>query len=151
MLHWTGSALVHVMAWPLFGAKPLPELMLAYCQLDSWEQISVKFELQFYHFHSRKCIWNSHLPLLCLQMPWYPGPRPSAGLSWKCILSFSCNKWHQSKWPIKSNKIYCGIVMPCGTRDLGHHGASMGPIWGRQDPGGPHVGPINFAIWDWFR
>ena len=24
----------------------------------------------------------------------------------------------------------------------------MGPIWGRQDPGGPHVGPINFAIWD---
>ena len=27
------------------------------------------------------------------------------------------------------------------------HGANMGPIWGRQDPGGPHVGPINFAIW----
>ena len=23
----------------------------------------------------------------------------------------------------------------------------MGPIWGRQDPGGPHVGPMNFAIW----
>ena len=28
------------------------------------------------------------------------------------------------------------------------HGASMGPAWGRQDPGGPHVGPMNFAIWD---
>ena len=27
------------------------------------------------------------------------------------------------------------------------HGANMGPIWGRQDPGGPHVGRINFAIW----
>ena len=27
------------------------------------------------------------------------------------------------------------------------HGADMGPIWGRQDPGGPHVGPMNFAIW----
>ena len=26
--------------------------------------------------------------------------------------------------------------------------ANMGPIWGRQDPGGPHVGPMNFAIWD---
>ena len=24
----------------------------------------------------------------------------------------------------------------------------MGPIWCRQDPGGPHVGPMNFAIWD---
>ena len=27
------------------------------------------------------------------------------------------------------------------------HGSSMGPIWGRQDPGGPNVGPMNFAIW----
>ena len=27
----------------------------------------------------------------------------------------------------------------------------MGPIWGRQDPGGPHVGPLNFAIWDLFQ
>ena len=27
------------------------------------------------------------------------------------------------------------------------HGDNMGPIWGRQDPGGPHVGPMNFAIW----
>ena len=23
------------------------------------------------------------------------------------------------------------------------HVANMGPIWGRQDPGGPHVGPMN--------
>ena len=27
------------------------------------------------------------------------------------------------------------------------HGANMGPIWGRQDQVGPHVGPMNFAIW----
>ena len=24
----------------------------------------------------------------------------------------------------------------------------MGPAWGWQDPGGPHVGPMNFAIWE---
>ena len=30
------------------------------------------------------------------------------------------------------------------------HGANMGPIWGRQDPGGPHVGNMNFAIWEGF-
>ena len=24
----------------------------------------------------------------------------------------------------------------------------MGPIWGRQDQGGPHVDPMNFAIWE---
>ena len=28
------------------------------------------------------------------------------------------------------------------------HGATMGPIWDRQDPDGPHVGPMNFAIWE---
>ena len=31
------------------------------------------------------------------------------------------------------------------------HGANMGPTWGRQDPGGTHVGPMNFAIWLYFR
>ena len=31
----------------LFDAKPLPEPMLAYCQLDTWERISLKFELIF--------------------------------------------------------------------------------------------------------
>ena len=25
-------------------------------------------------------------------------------------------------------------------------GANMGPIWGRQDPGGPHVGPMDLVI-----
>ena len=28
------------------------------------------------------------------------------------------------------------------------HGANMGPVPGRQDRGGPHVGPMNFANWD---
>ena len=38
----------------------------------------------------------------------------------------------------------------CNQRNHPHGkvpGANMGPIWGQQDPGGPHVGPRNFAIW----
>ena len=31
------------------------------------------------------------------------------------------------------------------------HGVNIGPIWGRQDPGGPNVGHINFAMWDVFH
>ena len=27
------------------------------------------------------------------------------------------------------------------------HGANMGPIWGQQDPDGPHVGAMSFAMW----
>ena len=30
------------------------------------------------------------------------------------------------------------------------HGANMGPIWGGQDPGGRHVGPMNLTIWELF-
>ena len=26
-------------------------------------------------------------------------------------------------------------------------GPTWGPIWGGQDPGGPHVSPMNLAIW----
>ena len=70
MHQWTGSALVQVMAWCRRGDKPLPELMVAYCELDSWEQFSVKFESEFYHFHSRNCIWNCRLPIW---RPFCPG------------------------------------------------------------------------------
>ena len=34
------------------------------------------------------------------------------------------------------------------TPDSKVHGANMGPISSRQDPDGPYVGPMNFAIWD---
>ena len=30
-------------------------------------------------------------------------------------------------------------------------GTNIGSIWGRQDPGGPHVGPLNLAILGKFR
>ena len=42
---------------------------------------------------------------------------------------------------------WCILPVP----DSKVHGANMGPIWGRQDPGGPHVGPMNFAIWDFMQ
>ena len=50
------ASMVEIMACRLFGAKPLSEPMLEYCQLDPWEQTSVKFYSNLKHFHSRKCI-----------------------------------------------------------------------------------------------
>ena len=41
---------------------------------------------------------------------------------------------------------YC-LMYISTSPDSKFHGANMGPIWGRQDPGGPHVGPMNFVIW----
>ena len=28
------------------------------------------------------------------------------------------------------------------------HGAHIGPTWGQQDPGGPHAGHVNLAVWN---
>ena len=61
MRHWTGSSLVHVMACCLFGAKPLPEPMMAYCQFDSWKQISVNFISELRHFLWQICTWECRL------------------------------------------------------------------------------------------
>ena len=44
-----------------------------------------------------------------------------------------------------------GITGPSGGRGFHRFTALiarfMGPIWGRQDPGGAHVGPMNLANW----
>ena len=47
-------------------------------------------------------------------------------------------RWH---WSMKC------FHMDDNIPDSKVHGANMGSIWGRQDPGGPHVGPMSFAIW----
>ena len=50
-------------------------------------------------------------------------------------------------WPqLEYNKN--SIKLTAFTPDSKVHGANMGPIWGPQDPVGPHVGAMDFAIWD---
>ena len=39
-----------------------------------------------------------------------------------------------------------GFVPSGNNPDSKVHEANMGPFWGRQDPGGPHSGPMNFAM-----
>ena len=38
--------------------------------------------------------------------------------------------------------------MVTGIPDSKVDGANMGSTWGRQNPGGPHVGHVDLAIWD---
>ena len=54
MHRWTGSALAQIMACLLYGTKPLSKLMLGYCQIDPWEQTSVKFESKYIFFSFTK-------------------------------------------------------------------------------------------------
>ena len=61
MCRWTGSTLIQIMACHLFGAKPLPEPMMPYCQLISWEQTSVKFESKYNKANLRDLIATTGL------------------------------------------------------------------------------------------
>ena len=75
------------------------------------------------------------------------------------LLSEDRLKWlYLNKDTLRDSKIpfqltvwrQCGYIVwsgPCGFPNSKVHEAIMRPIWGRQDPGGPHVGPMNFAIW----
>ena len=55
----------------------------------------------------------------------------------------SSSEWSPSQITLLCRQSYNMEKVP----DSKVHGANMGPIWGRQDPGGPHVGPMNFVIW----
>ena len=50
-------------------------------------------------------------------------------------------------WRVNDSPHYWELTRSHLHPDNKVHGANMGPIWGRQDPGGPHVDPMNFAIW----
>ena len=41
---------------------------------------------------------------------------------------------------------YLNSIASYGVPDSKVHGDNMWPIWRREDPGGPHVGPMNLAI-----
>ena len=87
MRQWSRSTLVQVMACRLFGAKPLPEPMLVHCQLDSWEQLLVKIESEFYNLHSTKCIWK------CRLLKWWPFCPGGDGFSWR-----GGRRWPVAAW-----------------------------------------------------
>ena len=57
-----GPIFAQIMACRLFGAKPLLEIMLGSCKLDTCDEIVLKFESEFYPFHSRKCILKCRVP-----------------------------------------------------------------------------------------
>ena len=50
--------------------------------------------------------------------------------------------------PIMKKMMVCLRIITQIARFMG---ANMGSIWGPKDPGGPHIGPMNFAIWELLR
>ena len=145
---WNGSALLQIMACRLFGAKPLPEPMLAHCQLDPWEQNSVKFESECYHFHSRKYTWK------CLLPEWRSfcsGGRWVNNLVYYLLIKPLF--WLTLKMPMDQNlfsTLFCRMIQISAVDlfpDNQIYGVNKGPTWILPAPDGPHVGPMNLVIW----
>ena len=73
----------------------------------------------------------------------------------RCILKILCNKLKNGKngdtplWTLWDHQHFAFIAVQLYAIPFSKvHGAYMGPTWGRQDPGGPHFGPMILAIWD---
>ena len=75
-----------------------------------------------------------------MQCPWVAIYLHSQFLS--CIPTMTSGSILISKW-------CCLWWWSAKNPDSQVRGANMVPIWGRQVPGGPHVGPMNFAIWEY--
>ena len=117
MPQWIGLALIQIMACRLFGAMPLSEPMLEFCELDPWEQISVKSYSKFIHFHSQNVFENvvsemaavvacgkscsDHYVRICQRQKWnfhriWISENRSWNVSWTS--SESCWQCHRRWW-----------------------------------------------------
>ena len=121
------------------------------------------------HYHYVSIRWFCHLPFCC--SGWMRNSAPERNRDWcnnttVCIFIPGRSKWAHmtgiifimdNPWNNCSNGAHIGVFCfpfgivkwpkPRKDPDSKVHGANMGSIWGQQDPGGPHVGPMNFAIW----
>ena len=103
--------------------------MLVYCQLESCEQVSVKIEFEFYHFHSSRCIWKCRLPTW---RPYCPGGWGGCRceLNWrltkKKILKNDVNKAAQwTKLGVELSSFFPSMSLVILTRSI----LSQQPIW----------------------
>ena len=63
-------------------------------------------------------------------------------IEWDCVERQN-TYWHLTEDPTPEWKI---SPPDANNPDSKVHGANMGPIWGRQDPGGPHVGYLGTLL-----
>ena len=124
------------MAWRRPGAEPLSEPMMV-------------------SLLTRICVTRPQWVNVCIDcLQFYKGVnKVKSATLWvflhECGMYLNCTNVDEYVSKLqKPRRGFSHLPWPEGTPDGKVHGSNMGPIWGRLDPGGPHVGPMNFAIWD---
>ena len=111
------------------------------CAFTRHKKLCIPFPLNMcYHFMTSECYVGNGID--------YRGTvhRTEAGTmchSWENASAINPST-HPGKVSYTSRK--CDPLYLKAYPDSKVHGANMGPAWGRQDLGGPHVGPMNLAI-----
>ena len=101
------------------------------------------------------CLLKACIPMVGVDL--HICNRNESSFSWCIYLKWYQDLLKQCKsfgaWPVISQNTYnrhtlIHLLIWGMIPDSKVHGANTGPIRGRQVPGGPHVGPMNSAIWD---
>ena len=105
-------------------------------------QLKIEIWINLIHFHSRKCFWEFRLQnddhLIQAQLCLFN--------IISCFSNILCAPV-SGAGITKFTRCFMESMALFNYPDSKVHGANMELIWGRQDPGGPHVGPMNFAFW----
>ena len=110
MRQYNIPTLLQIMTCRLFGAKPLSEPTLPYCQLIPTEHISMKFYSKFTSFHSRRCTGKCRLR--------NGGHFVSASMCWlMCELASHCGCIYQSRHLIHVRLEIHGWVLSTAATD----------------------------------
>ena len=103
----------------------------------------------------RRCIIISYVLGLtkcyCLQCIFRMIYLPQFTLIRTCTTCIGCDIFNCTHWPLVHDMSHQIITLTSSsTWKPSLIARFMGPTWGpgRQDPGGPHVGHMNFPIWD---
>ena len=127
---------------------PAQSYVITYACADS---LSFGFQWKnFLNFLSK----SKHFWMMLLRHPIHDGN--SIGCYSNKTLSFLYAKnitIYVLYWPMHSDYSCVDCTRDRGSDNITDskvHEAYMGPTWGGQDPGGPHVGPMNLVIRDSF-
>ena len=105
-----------------------------------------RFDLQFHEFWLTSFL-SEMFPINLLDPLWLPSLR----LIWLSgVYEMNCCSGDYRPAPHPAALLE-GLKAEEPTNALFLKARFMGPTWGRQDPGGPHVGPMNLAIWGSFK
>ena len=118
--------------------------------LDNYPAVTLAKFLMLYSFLIIICgLWNVVTFFIRHFMRFWNGSiRQVGGQHWAVTRVWYKRHWRICLWkPTLDRWSVYHVSSSNGVPDSKVHGDNMGPIRGWQDPGGPHVGPMNFAIW----